>query len=77
MKQPKLLVGALVVSADDRTIGVVKKVRTDDFLVDRPARRDLYVPFAAILGVPETDRIELRFRLHEIDDQGWASPPLV
>ena len=44
-------VGMEVLGAEKERVGQVKEVRAADFLVERPLRRDVYVPFAAIREV--------------------------
>ena len=43
-----LTVGMFVFDAFGEAAGRVKAVRESDFLLDRPLRRDVYVPFSAI-----------------------------
>jgi hypothetical protein len=64
-----------VLDADGQQVGTVKEVRAGDFLLDRPMRRDIYVPFDFIRDATG-DRLTLRIRSEEIDQRGWESPPL-
>ena len=64
-----------MVGADGAHVGLVKEVRADDLLVDRPMRRDLSVPREAIRGVTG-ERVVLTVAADEADDQGWPHPPL-
>ena len=65
-----------VVGADGARVGFVKAVGRQDILVDRPQRRDVYVPLAAIREVTG-ERVLLSIPAGAVDDQGWPSPPLV
>ncbi len=66
--------GMDVFGSDDQRIGQVKEIRSNDFLVDRPMARDVYVPFSDCqisngqvrLDVPST----------EVDNQGWLMPEM-
>ena len=46
-------VGMEVVSIDGVTLGKVKEVRADDFLLDRPLARDLYIPYRFVMGAED------------------------
>src|ERR1700737_2484659 len=75
-------VGMEVMSIDGHAVGKVKEVRAEDFLLDRPLARDLYVPFAFVMGaedyggtfrrgpVEETE-IVLSVSGSHLDNQGW------
>jgi hypothetical protein len=65
-----------VMDADGDRIGEIKEIRNGDFLIDRPMRRDIYVPQHAIREV-SGDRVILAQRKDEIDDLNWESPELV
>lgn len=67
--------GMTVVGADDKPIGRVKEVRSDDFLVDRSLQRDVYVPFSAVRGFAG-DRIVLDVTAGQVDSMGWPNPSL-
>jgi hypothetical protein len=64
--------GMLVVGSDGDTIGTVKEVRGHDFLVDRAAAPDLYVPFSALRDLTG-DRITLGVPAREVGNQGWET----
>ncbi|HEX9131521.1 MAG TPA: DUF892 family protein [Ktedonobacteraceae bacterium] len=68
--------GMRVVGSDKRQVGHVRDVRENDFLVDIPMHRDLYVPFSAIQNV-DADRVVLNIPVDQIDDMNWPKPPLV
>jgi hypothetical protein len=78
-------VGMEVVSLDGEPIGRVKEVRKDDFLVDRPMARDVYVPFGFVLaeeageeplrgGPTEPLNVILTVTGAEINSQNWRHP---
>lgn len=64
-----------VVGSDGERAGQVKEVRGTDFLLDRPMRGDVYVPFSGIRTV-DGDRVMLDVPANVIDDQGWPTPDL-
>jgi hypothetical protein len=71
--------GMEVVGSDGESVGLVKEVRTADFLLDRVMRRDLYVPYSAVERVltdvvPE--RVVLTIRGADVAVVDWESPPL-
>jgi hypothetical protein len=68
-------VGMEVIGRDGEHVGEVKEVRANDFLVDRPMARDVYVPFSAC----QTTRgqIRLNVRADEVDQQNWEMPDLI
>ena len=65
-----------VFSLDGEEIGRVKEIRTDDFLVDRPMKRDIYVPFDQVRET-RTDRVTLLQPKDRIDDMRWENPPIL
>ncbi len=68
--------GMRVVGSDMGNIGRVRDVREDDFLVDIPMHRDLYVPFSAIRSA-DVDLVVLNIPGDRIYDMNWPKPPLV
>ena len=64
-----------VIGSDKGNIGRVRDVRDNDFLVDLPMRRDVYVPFDAIQEVT-ADYVMLNIPSDRIGDMGWNNPPL-
>ena len=66
--------GMDVVGRDGDTIGQVKEVRSNDFLVDRSMARDVYVPLSACQM--QDGQIRLNIRADEVDNQDWAAPDL-
>lgn len=67
--------GMDVVGMKGQSVGQVKEVRSNDFLVDRPMARDVYVPFDACQS---TDgKIRLNVQADEVDNQNWPEPELV
>jgi ferritin-like metal-binding protein YciE len=67
--------GMQVVGSDMSNIGRVSAIRENDFLVDIPMHRDLYVPFSAIQNI-DNDRVMLNVPGDQIDDMGWPKPSL-
>ena len=85
MGPDQVLVGMDVMSIDGRPVGKVKQVRTEDFLLDRPLARDLYVPFSFVLatedyggtfrrGRTEPTEVVLSVSEEQLDNQGWQHP---
>lgn len=67
--------GMKVVGSDMSNIGLVSDIRDNDFLVDIPMHRDLYVPFSAIQNM-DNDGVVLNIQGDQIYDMGWPKPPL-
>jgi ferritin-like metal-binding protein YciE len=67
--------GMQVVGSDKSNIGRVGDIRENDFHVDIPLHRDLYVPFSAIQNI-DNDRVVLNVAGDKIFDMGWPKPPL-
>jgi hypothetical protein len=68
-------IGVDVADIRGSMIGIVKEVRTADFLVNRRLLRDLYVPVDAIYVVMD-DALILNVRVASLDRMGWQRPPL-
>lgn len=72
--------GMEVFGSDGVSVGLVKEVRGEDFLVDRTMRRDVYVPLEAVQGVATDvapERVILGVSAEQVGEMGWAEPPLV
>lgn len=67
--------GMQVVGSDMGSIGIVKDIRANDFLVDIRMQRDIYVPFNAIQNV-DADQVVLNIPAGQIRDMNWPNPPL-
>jgi len=74
--------GLEVMSIDGERIGKVKEVGATEFLVDRPLKRDLWVPFSSVVeagehggafrrGPRQSTQVVLFVSADDIDDQGW------
>ncbi len=66
-------IGMQVVGTDAVAVGRVKEVRDSDFLVDRPLKSDVSLPFEAIVGVMD-EEIVVNVAADEVDQadsQGW------
>jgi ferritin-like metal-binding protein YciE len=58
------------------SVGQVKEVRSTDFLVNRPAKRDVYVPVDAIEEMIG-DTIVLKVKADDVDSMGWEKPKII
>ena len=74
-------VGMDVAGADNGAIGRVKELRDADFLVDRPMARDVFVPYSAVMSLPDLtetmgggSRVVLNVTAAHVDRQGWPRP---
>ncbi len=65
-----LRIGLDVFGSDERRVGRVAGVRADDFHLDRPLARDLYVPFDAVARVGESG-VMLKVSSREVDTMPW------
>jgi hypothetical protein len=68
--------GMAVVDGHGQRVGEVKEAYSDVFHLDRPMRRDLYVPYDAILEIGER-HVVLRFHADELDKLNWDVPDLI
>ena len=68
-------VGMDVIDLDGKAIGVVKRRRVLDFLVARPLKRDVYVPFSAIAGGNGRE-LRLSVASDAVGASGWARSAL-
>jgi ferritin-like metal-binding protein YciE len=68
--------GMQVVGSDMSNVGRVRDILENDFLVDIPLHRDLFVPFSAIQNI-DNGRVVLNVPGNQIDDMGWSKAPLV
>jgi hypothetical protein len=78
----QLEIGMQVMSLDGEHVGSVKEIHADEFLVDRPRARDVWIPFSAMFAAedysatfrrgpaPETS-VVLSVSHRHIDAQGW------
>ena len=67
--------GMEVFGNDQESVGQVKRVRQNDFLIDRPMARDVYAPFSAIQTATGS-QVVLNIAASEIGAQGWPNPSL-
>jgi hypothetical protein len=78
----QITVGMAVTSVDGERVGKVKEVGADEFLIDRPLARDLWVPYVAVLAAeghgdgfrrtPTTPTdVVLTVSAAHVDAQGW------
>lgn len=66
--------GMEVFANDGERLGRVKHMRGNDFLVDRPLARDVYVPYDAIEQADE--RVVLNIASDQLSAQDWENPDL-
>lgn len=64
-----------VVGSDGEHVGKVVEVRGTDIRVERAMRPDIFIPFVEVQTV-DGDRVMLRCRSGEIDEQGWPTRAL-
>ncbi len=66
--------GMDVIDSQGGSIGTVKELRDNDFLLDRPLARDVYIPFSAcnVSG----GQVRLNLRAIDIDKQDWPLPEI-
>ncbi|HET7036049.1 MAG TPA: hypothetical protein VFI42_10250 [Thermomicrobiaceae bacterium] len=62
--------GMDVVDSHAEPIGSIVEIRDDDFLVDRPLARSVYVPFDVIRGVSRA-HVALQIPAGQVDNMGW------
>jgi len=78
-------VGMDVMSIDGHPVGRGREGRSNDFLLDRPLARDLYLRFSFVLaaedyggtfrrGRTEPTEIVLSVSEEHVDNQGWQHP---
>jgi hypothetical protein len=67
--------GMEAVGSDGASIGDVREISNNSFLVHRPTNRDVFVPFAGVRSM-SGNWVMLNIRADEVDDQGWATPDL-
>jgi hypothetical protein len=71
----QLTVGMPVLGSDMSEVGSVKEVRSNDFLLDRPMHRDVYVPFSAVQNV-SGNQVILNVLSNQVDNMNWPHPSL-
>ena len=74
-EHPQLHVGMDVIAMNGERVGRIKEIKEHDFLVDRPKRRDLYLPFSTIERV-EDNQVILRMTEFELNYIASESPPI-
>ena len=76
----QIKVGMRVTSLNGEYLGTVKEIREEEFLLNRPLARDLWVPFSRVLstedygtfhGPVEDASVVLEVGSGHIDQQGW------
>jgi hypothetical protein len=69
----KVMAGLHVQGADGASVGQIKEVRQDDFLVDRHMQHDIYIPFDAVKDV-SGNQVLLDISANQVDNMGWPTP---
>jgi hypothetical protein len=75
-------VGMTVTSLDGERLGTIKEVRGQEFLLNRPLARDLWVPLASVMatgehggkyrgGPTQPTHVVLNVSEAHVDRQGW------
>ncbi len=75
-------VGMDVMSLDGHPVGKVKEVCAEEFLLDRPLARDLWVPYSCVLaaedyggsfrrGPVEQTEVVLTVAAAQVEEHGW------
>jgi hypothetical protein len=72
LNQSRILPGMDVVGSDGGSVGQVKEVHENDFLVDRPMARDVYIPFNACQSA--RGQVMLKIRSDQVNEQNWPAP---
>src|SRR6266480_6978119 len=67
--------GMQVVGSDMDSVGRVRDVRENDFLVDISMQRDVYVPFTAVQNV-DADRVVLNIPAGQVNNMNWPKPSI-
>jgi hypothetical protein len=75
LRRDEVRKGMEVIGRDGENIGEVKEVRSNDFLVDRPMARDVYVPFSS--ANTSEGRIRLHISASDVDNQDWDQPDIL
>jgi hypothetical protein len=75
LRRDEVREGMEVIGRDGESIGEVKEVRSNDFLVDRPMARDIYVPFSA--ANTSEGRIRLHVSARDVENQDWDRPDIL
>lgn len=63
--------GEEVVGTMGHKLGTVKEIHKNDFVLNRPMKPDVHVPFSAIKGT-SGNQIKLDVTADQVDKQGWA-----
>ena len=78
----QIQIGMDVNTVDGQHLGKVKEIRGDEFLLDRPLARDLWVPLSSVMGTaeyrtnfrrgaPEPEQVVLNVSAAHVESQGW------
>jgi hypothetical protein len=77
MKADQIHLGMRVVALDGEPVGEVKEIRDDAFLVNRPLKTDIFVPFSDVERVEGANQsVVLKMPKWEVDRTRFDIPPL-
>lgn len=70
--------GMHVIALDGEPVGEVKEIRDNAFLVNRPLKTDIFVPFTDVERVVDADQsVVLKMPKWEVDRTRFDIPPLL
>lgn len=72
-ERPEVRAGMAAVGSDGGVIGTISEARDEDFLVERPLARDVYVPYEAVRAVV-AGLVQLDVRSDEVNQMPWRHP---
>ncbi len=70
-KPANLYQGEQVVGSLGKSLGTVKEIHARDFVLDRPMKTDLHVPFTAVQDT-SGNQVRLSISADQLDQQGWT-----
>ncbi len=70
-KPANLFQGEPVVGSMGKSLGTVKEIHARDFVLDRPMKTDLHVPFTAVQDT-NGNQVRLGVNADQLDNQGWT-----
>lgn len=62
--------------SDGQRVGEVKEMHGDEFILDRPNARDLYVPMHSVSQIFD-DHVQLNVPSDRVDDMGWQTTEMM
>ncbi|CCF85612.1 DUF2171 domain-containing protein [Nitrolancea hollandica] len=77
MTADQIRTGMHVVALDGEPVGEVKEIRNDAFLVNRPLKTDIFVPYTDVERVESGNQsVVLKMPKWEVDRTRFDIPPL-